>query len=76
MGRRYQTSAVRAMIRNPKMLREFEDAYIRSRPPDHEQGLRIVNALYEHAKHLGVIDETRSFGDLEAKIRLARVLNV
>jgi len=33
------------MIRNSKKLREFEDAYIRSRSPDHERGLRIVNAL-------------------------------
>lgn len=76
MGRRHEANAVRPMNRNPKKLRDFEDAYIRSRPPDHERGLRIVNALYEHAMRLGVIDETRSFGDLEAKIRLARVLNV
>ena len=45
MGRRYEANAVRPMIRNPKKLREFEDAYIRSRSPDHERGLRIVNAL-------------------------------
>ncbi len=76
MGKRNQANAVRSMIRNPTKLREFEDAYIRSRPPDHEQGLRVANALFEHAKRLGAIDETRSFGDLEAKIRLARVLNV
>ena len=76
MGRRYQANAGRSMIRNSKKLREYEDAYIRSRPADHEQSLRIVNALYEHAKFLGVIDKTRSFGDLESKIRLARVLNV
>ena len=76
MGRRYQANAARPMIRNPKKPRGFEDAYIRSRPPDHEQSLRIANALYEHAKFLGGIDETRSFGDLEAKIRVARVLNV
>ena len=63
------------MIRNPEKLREFEDNYVRDRATDHEGSLKAAGALYDLARRLEAMGYEQAMEALEAKIRVARVLN-
>jgi hypothetical protein len=54
----------------------WEATTILSRPPDFFQNLKLVEAMYEHARALGVFPPADPLEGLETKIRLARVLSV
>ncbi len=64
------------MIRNRELWEAWEKEYIRSRPPNYEENLRIVEWLYEEARILGVWQRLDPMEGIEVKIRLARVINV
>jgi hypothetical protein len=64
------------MIRNPKILRAFEDDLARRTPPDHFAGLRLAEAMLEEARSLGVWPPTDPLEGVEIDIRVARILNV
>jgi len=63
------------MIRNPQFWHEWEEGEIRRTPPDYWHNLRIMEAMYEHARALGAFSEDSSDA-LQTKIAMARVINV
>ena len=55
-------------------LQRFEDEENRASPLDFERNLRLFEAMYEHARTLGVWEQGSD--TLAVKLRLARALNV
>jgi hypothetical protein len=64
------------MIRDRQALEEFERALSRSTKPDLTKNLRIVNAMYEEARHLGVFPPKHPMDGIETVIKIARVVNL
>ena len=64
------------MIRNPHLVRAFEDERARGDVPDYFRNARIVEALYREARALGVFPGPDPLAGIEADIALARALNV
>lgn len=62
------------MVKNPHLLRRFEDEETRASPPDFERNLSLFEAMYQHARSLGVWEQGPD--TLAHKLRLARALNV
>jgi hypothetical protein len=63
------------MIRRTKALDDFERDQLASEPADHARNLRIWQELCDLARKLGVLPSKDPLGGLEAKIRMARILN-
>jgi hypothetical protein len=63
------------MVKNPKKLQAFEAERIRAEKVDIEQNFRIVDALYEEARLLGVLPSKDPLEGIEVKVRIARVVN-
>lgn len=63
------------MIQDVKYWTAWEDA-LRANPPDFRENLRLLDAMYEEAKALGLFLPADSLAGLEVKIRMARVVNV
>ena len=61
------------MIKNAHILRRFEDAESRASRVDFASNLRLLEAMYEHARRLGVWEQGSD--TLAVKARLARALN-
>ncbi len=64
------------MIKNPAMVEAFENAQARQETPDFLRNVRLVDALYEEARALGVFPLQDPLDGIEVDIRLARALNV
>jgi len=64
------------MIRNPELLRSFNDARTRRDRPDYAANLRVFTALWEEARTLGVLPLADPLEGIANDIRLAEVLNV
>ena len=64
------------MIKDPALLREFEDSPIRNRPADYCQNLRIVEWLVEEARLLGVWPLRDPLEGIDVDIRVARAIHV
>ena len=62
------------MVKNPDILQRFEDDENRASPPDFERNLRLFEAMYQHARALGVWNQGPD--TLPVKLRVARALNV
>jgi len=62
------------MVRNPHILRRFEDEDSRTSPTDLKRNLALLNAMYQHALAMGVWDRGPAIQPF--KLRLARALNV
>lgn len=62
------------MVKNPHILRRFDDEENRASPPDFERNLRLFEAMYQHARALGAWDQGPD--TMPVKLRLARALNV
>lgn len=63
-------------MRDGKAYREFERALIRSTRPDVLRNLRLVGAMYEEARRLGVLPPEDRMEGIEKAIRIARVVNL
>jgi hypothetical protein len=63
------------MVKNSKKLRAFEAARTRAEHLDLDEKYRILDALYEEARMLGVLPPKDPLEGIEDKIRLARALN-
>jgi hypothetical protein len=61
---------------NLKAFEEFERNLIRSTKPDLAGNLRIVNALYDEARRLGVIHREDPLAGIETVMKMARVVNL
>jgi hypothetical protein len=63
------------MIRDRKLLEEFEKREHREERLSHAQALRLFEAMWREAAALGVLPPEDPLEGIEADIRLARVLN-
>jgi hypothetical protein len=59
-----------------KAFEEFERDLIRSTKPDFARNLKIMNAMYEEARRLGVIPRKDPLDGIETVIKMARVVNL
>ncbi len=64
------------MIRDRQAWSEWEDQFHRSKAVDFRQNLRIYEALYRHARLLGVLPPENPLEGIEEKIRFAKAINV
>jgi hypothetical protein len=64
------------MIHRTARLDDFERRERRAIPPDPDSNRRVFEAMYEHARRLGVLPLADPLEGLEADLRLARSLNV
>lgn len=64
------------MITNPAIVEAFESAQVRREAPNFPHNLRLVDALYQEARALGVFPLNDPLDGIEVDIRLARALNV
>lgn len=64
------------MFMNRRMVQEFEDALLRSEPPDYFRNLRIVEALLAEARALGVLPLRNPLDGIDVDIRVAEVMRV
>lgn len=64
------------MIREPELVRRFEDEQLRKESTDHASGLAVFEALWEEARSLGVLPLADPLEGIEVDIRLAEALNV
>jgi hypothetical protein len=64
------------VIRNPHILRAFEDDLARRTPVDFRQNLLVVEAMLAEARLLGAWPASEPLAGVEVDIRVARILNV
>ncbi len=64
------------MLKRIDLVRAFEKEQMRRKPPDYRRNLRIVEALYEHARRLGALPLKDPLEGIEVDVRLARIINV
>jgi len=62
------------VIKNAHLLKRFEDAESRASPVDFPGNLRLLEAMHEHARRLGVFEQGPDAPVVN--VRLARALNV
>lgn len=63
------------MIKNPEILRTFEEEELRNQKIDYLQSLRIFEALWNEGVTLGVLPLDDPLEDIEKDIRIAKILN-
>ncbi len=63
------------MIQHHDVVDAFERELVRRSPPDYFQNLKVVEALYNEARALGVLPPADPLDGIEVDIHLARVLN-
>jgi hypothetical protein len=63
------------MIKDVAFCEKWEAQTVLSQPADFQQNLRLVEAMYEHARLLGVFPPANRLEGLDDKIRLARRIN-
>lgn len=63
------------MIKDAKLLAEFEDEQIRAERPDYGSALRIFEGMWEEGIALGVLPLRDPLEGIEVDIRIARILN-
>ncbi|MBI4165272.1 MAG: hypothetical protein HY508_06005 [Acidobacteria bacterium] len=64
------------MIRDAQSWADWEARYLASEPADFRRNLRLLEAMYEHARALGVFPLADPMEGLETDIRVAKALNV
>jgi hypothetical protein len=64
------------MMRNPDLVRRFEDELKRRSPPDYAANLAIFEAMWAFARSLGVLPPADPLEGIDTDIRLAEALNV
>lgn len=64
------------MIKDPDLWERWERETQLTRPADFRANLRILEAMYEEARALGVLAAPPTVEGLESRLRVARALNV
>ena len=64
------------MVKNPALLKAFEEELARQDKPDYHRNLKIYEAMYQEARSLGIFPLKDPLDGIEVDIRLARALNV
>lgn len=63
------------MIKDERLLAEFEENELRKEKPDYEKALRLFEAMWKEAMLLGVLPMKDPLEGIEADIKIARILN-
>ena len=63
------------MVKDGKLLAEFEKAYTASEKPDYSRALGLFTAMWEEGLLLGVLPLKDPLEGIEVDIRIARILN-
>jgi hypothetical protein len=63
------------MFKPHPLFDAFEREQSRKEPPDYWRNLRLYEAMYEHARRLGVLPPADPLEGIEHDIHLARALN-
>ncbi len=63
------------MIKNAAVLNQFEKEQIKKRKLSYSQSLTIFEAMWKEAVYMGVLPVKDYLVDMEADIRMARILN-
>lgn len=63
------------MIRNSKILHEFEKELIKKDKADVMKNFHIVDSMYDEAVALGVIPMKNPLDGLEVDLKIAKVVN-
>ena len=63
------------MLRNTKILQEFEDGLQIKEVLPYREALEIYESLWQEAKTLGVLPGKDPMEGIEVKIKLAKILN-
>jgi hypothetical protein len=63
------------MIRDPAVWERWEAQTVLNQPADFHQNLRLVEAMYDHARRLGAFPPANPLEGLETDISLAKALN-
>jgi hypothetical protein len=64
------------VIKDPVVWERWERETQLSQPADFRRNLRLLEAMYEEARALGLMALPPALEGLEIRLRLARVLNV
>lgn len=64
------------MIKDVALWERWEAQAVLSQPADFQKNLRLLEAMYEHARALGAFPPADPLAGLETKIALAKALNV
>ncbi|HMD97739.1 MAG TPA: hypothetical protein VKM93_10485 [Terriglobia bacterium] len=63
------------MVKDRVFWEAWEAQYIANEPVDFQRNLRLMNAMYEHARSMGAFPLKNPLSGLEDKIRLGRMIN-
>lgn len=63
------------MIKDPRRWAEFERSELERRPPDFEQNLAIVEAMWQEALELSSSAVAADLAGIEVDLRWARAIN-
>ena len=64
------------VTRDWQLLHAFESDLMRRQQPDHDRNLRIFEAMYEEARHLGILPLKDPLDGFETDLKVARVINL
>jgi len=64
------------MIKDRALWEKWEAQTVLSQPVEFQRNLRLLDAMYEHARALGAFPPADPLEGLETKIALAKALNV
>jgi hypothetical protein len=63
------------MVKDGKLLAEFEKAYTASEKPDYFEALKLFEGMWKEGLLLGVLPLKDPLEGIEVDIRIARILN-
>ena len=63
------------MIKDPALWEAWERETLWRQPADFRRNLRLLEAMYEEVRALGVMSVPQALEGLESRLRLARALN-
>ncbi len=64
------------MIKDTEAWQAWEREQVRNTPVDFEQNARILDAMYEQARAMGLFPLADPLEGLDAKIKFAKAINV
>jgi hypothetical protein len=63
------------MIRDIEKWEAFQAEERRGRPVDYERNVRLFEAMHEHARKMGALDNRDPMEGIDVRIRIARAIN-
>ena len=63
------------MIKDKKVLRNFENKLKREETADFDRNIKVFEALYREARQLGKLPGDNALEGIEADIKMAKALN-